>query len=241
MARTVSGHLVLKPGDLQLSTAVVPGTQRKVTLADWALPVMLDFLRRWNEHPALGGGRLSLVKVGPKGRLIGPLDSYAYRPARAADAYSDHCGYAVDIRYDVLRADNKRHMTRAETRAVRELLADYDGALAWGGDYQRLIDEMHVYVAPGQGARTFAALRLKLLIDKDGTRVVKKPKPTKGWTRLTEDTWQRKAPAEHAKRGVLRRKGWRFRYVRVVTNASGTYLVTRLGNYYKAENTKRGV
>jgi hypothetical protein len=240
VARTVSGHLVQTPGSGELQTAVVPGTLRKVTLVGWALPVMLDFLRRWNAHPALGGGRLSLVKVGPKGRLIGPLDSFAYRPARAADAYSDHCGYAVDIRYDVLKADNQRHMTRAETRAVRELLAEYDGALAWGGDYQRLIDEMHVYVAPGETAKTFAALRLRLRINSDGTRIPKAAKPTKGRTTLTEDTWQRKAPAEHAKRGKLRRKGWTFGYSRVVKNASGTYLVTRFGSYYKAENTTRG-
>ena len=240
MALTVSGHKVLTPGDDVLETGVVPGTTRKVTLARWALPVMLDFLRRWQAHPALGGGRLSLTKTGARGHLIGPLDSYAYRAARAADAYSDHTGYAVDILYNILKADNQRHMTRAEERAVRELLADYGGALAWGGDYQRLIDEMHVYVAPGETARSFAALRLRLRINRDGTRTPKRPKPTKGRTTLTEDTWQRKAPAEHAKRGKLRRKGWSFRFVRVVKNASGTYLVTRFGSYYKAENTKRG-
>jgi hypothetical protein len=241
VARTVSGHPVLKPGSTDLATGIVPGSTRRITVAEWALPVLLDFLRRWQAHPSLGGGRLSLIKVGPKGRYVGPLDSYAYRPARAANAYSDHSGYAIDIRYDVLRADNKRHMTRAETRAVRELLADYGGALGWGGDYQRLIDEMHVYVAPGQTARTFAALRLKLAINPDGTRVARKP--TKGVTYVADNQWTiaRKRPSLHAEHaGKLRAPGFRIRYVKVVVADGETWLVTRFGNHYLADKTTRG-
>lgn len=241
MARTVSGHTPLHPSSPNLATGIVPGTSRKITAAAWALPVLLDFLRRWNADPDLGGGRFPLNKLGPKGRPIGPVDSYAYRQARAAASYSDHAGYAIDVRYDILKADNRRHMTPRETKAVHALLAGYGGALAWGGDYERLIDEMHIYVAPGETARSFAALRLKLGINSDGTRTVRKPKPTKGKTSLTEPTLQRRAPGEHAPHGKLRPKGWTFRYVRVVGKGQDTYLVTRFGSYYKAANTTRGI
>lgn len=243
MARTVSGHPVIEPGAPNLVTGVVPGTTRRVTLVRWALPVMLDFLRRWQEHPALGGGRLSLTRVGPKGRLIGPLDSYAYRQARAASSYSDHTGYAVDVLYNILRADNQRHMTAAETKAVRELLADYDGALAWGGDYQRLIDEMHVYVAPGETAKTFAALRLRLRINSDGTRApAPKPKPTRGRATVIDSRGAavRREPGGHTRQVKRRAKGETFTYtaVRVVNGVA--YLRTLAGNWVRSSRTSRG-
>jgi hypothetical protein len=241
--RTVSGHPVLEPGAPNLATGTVPGTNRRITVARWALPVMLDFLRRWQEHPALGGGRLSLNRLGPKGRPIGPVDSYAYRQARAASSYSDHTGYAFDVLYNILRADNKRHMTAAETKAVRELLKDYDGALAWGGDYQHLIDEMHVYVAPGETAKTFAALRLRLRINSDGTRVPKpKPKPTKGRATVVHPLG---APVRREPGGdspIVRRrpKGSRFTYTAVRYVDDVAYLRLLSGNYVRSSKTSRG-
>lgn len=162
MATTVSGHPVLTATSPDLAVGLVPGSTMKVRAAAWALPVLLDFERRWQAHPDLGRGRLNLS--------TGLNGSYAYRQANAADAFSDHCGYAVDNRYDVLKPDNRRHMTDREQAAVRQLLKDYGGALKWGGDYQRLIDEMHVYVAPGQNAATFRALRNRLGIQPNGTR-----------------------------------------------------------------------
>lgn len=137
---TVSGHAALKDGDPHLRTVGVAGG-RNITVADWAAPMFQQFLQQWQDDPALGKGRFTLTK--------GPLDSYEYRQARASKGISDHAGYAVDIRYDVLEADNKRHMTNSEQAAVHRILGGFGGRLKWGGDFERLIDEMHVYVAPG--------------------------------------------------------------------------------------------
>ena len=172
MVATLSGHLALRNDDPSLVMGTVPGSTMRIRVADWTLAVFLDFERRWQDHELLGRGRFNLS--------AGLSGSFNYRPAREADEVSDHAGYAVDNRYDVLKADGQRHMTTAERGAVHALLADYGGALAWGGDYQRIVDEMHVYAAPGQTPATFAALRARLRILDDGTRETTK------WTAVTK-------------------------------------------------------
>ncbi len=185
MGVTISGH---QSPPSRVISGRVPGTRcvrrplgRSITAVDWALPLFLDYCRRWQLHPALGGGRLTLNKGGP-------LDSFAARPARAGGgAVSDHDGYAIDIRYDILKADNREHMTHAENVAVGHLLADYNGAIAWGGptaaaskanpgqsvgQYNHLIDEMHHYIAPGVNRTEALAVARKLGIRSDGTRNV---------------------------------------------------------------------
>jgi len=134
---TISGH---RAPPENLKTFSVAGG-RTIDVADWSGPMFQSFLEQWQNSPQLGGNRLSLN--------TGPLDSYEYRTARAAGGVSDHAGYAIDIRYDILEADNKRHMSDAEQSSVHNILSGMGGKLKWGGDYQRLIDEMHVYVAPG--------------------------------------------------------------------------------------------
>lgn len=192
MTTTVSGHAVPPVGGV--ATVPVPGTGRRVTLARWAAPLLLDLLRRWQAHPDLGGGRLSL--------LTGPLGGYNPRPARAGHGRaSDHWGYAVDVRYDVLAADNREHMTRAENEAVRGLLADYAGAIAWGGPtaaasranpgrsvgrYSRLIDEMHLYIAPGTTPARAQAVQRRLGIRADGTRTTTPTTPEETDVALTD-------------------------------------------------------
>jgi hypothetical protein len=78
----------------------------------------------------------------------GPLDGWNYRQARAADGFSNHAsGTACDARYDILKADDKAHMTKVETDTLKRILARYvtgDGhhvisnGYLWGKT-----DEMH--------------------------------------------------------------------------------------------------
>lgn len=192
MVATLSGHLALTNDDPSLVVGTVPGSTMRIRVADWTLAVFLDFERRWQDHELLGRGRLNLS--------VGLSGSYAFRQAREAQDVSDHAGYALDNRYDVLKADGQRHMTTAERGAVHALLADYGGALAWGGDYQRVVDEMHVYAAPGQTPATFAALRARLRILDDGTRETSQwTKVTKWWRTGVYDLKSEKSP----------RLGWR--------------------------------
>lgn len=141
---TVSGHEALKEGDSRLVTFTVAG--RSVTVSAEYEQLFTDFLAAWDQDPTLGQGRLNISKG------IGPVDSYEYRKARESEKWSDHAGYAVDIRYDILKAPDgsgAKYMTSAEEEATRALLRRFP-ALGWGGDYQPASrDEMHFYVAAG--------------------------------------------------------------------------------------------
>jgi len=147
---TISGHPALQDGDPHLKTFSVAGG-RSITVADWAGPIFQDFLKQWQEDPLLGNngaGPLTLTK--------GPLDSWEYRPGRMTkDKISDHAGYAVDIRYDVLQAPDestgigKHYMSSEQQAEAHKILAGFSGKLGWGGDYGKAVDEMHVFIAPG--------------------------------------------------------------------------------------------
>lgn len=157
-----------------LATGAVPGTKQRVTMQRDVLPLFLAFLADWNR---------TVMPLDATGEL-GP-DGWSYRPARTGDGLSNHAsGTAVDIRYDVLRADRRRHMTAAQVDAVHRLLAKYvdgDGrrVLGWGGDWSDAnVDEMHVELAQSwavgaRGRRTvkadvFAVIK-RLGIRPDGT------------------------------------------------------------------------
>lgn len=226
MVATLSGHLALKNDDPSLVLGTVPNSTMRIRVADWALAVMLDFERRWQDHELLGRGRFNLS--------TGLSGSYNYREARAADDVSDHAGYALDNRYDVLLPDGKAHMTTAERGAVQDLLADYDGALGWGGFYRNKIDEMHVFVAPGQTPASFAALRERLHILDDGTR------ETSRWTVVTR--WPRTGvydlKSERSPRLGWRKRGSSIEYIDVERDAKGRlWLETPGHNWILAKAT----
>lgn len=139
MATSLNGWTAVPPAlaPVRLKTITVPGTKRKVRVARAAAPLFAAFLADWHR---LMPDRLKLDE--------GPLDGYAYRKPRAADGYSNHAsGTAVDARYDVLKADGKRHMTVPERRILKQILdrfvtADGHHVLA-NGYLWKNCDEMH--------------------------------------------------------------------------------------------------
>ena len=142
MARSLNGWP--QAGYADLSFGVVPGTSKKVTLRRDVLPLFLAYLADWHT---------TVMPIDVPGAL-GP-DGWAVRQARTGAGLSNHAsGTAVDVRYDVLKADHKRHMTRAQINAVHALLAKYvtsDGrrVFGWGGDWKvgLYCDEMHTELA----------------------------------------------------------------------------------------------
>jgi len=107
----------------------------------------------------------------------GPVDGWEYRDPRLASGnrLSNHAsGTAVDLRYDVLLADQQRHMTDAERATMEKLLDTYvleDGRriFRWGG-YWNAVDEMHTEIAPGMTRADVKAVIKRLRIDDAGTR-----------------------------------------------------------------------
>jgi hypothetical protein len=146
-----------------LARRVVPGTGRAVTLQVDALPLFLAFLADWHK---------TVMPIDGKPTYLGP-DGWEYREARTGAGLSNHAsGTAVDVRYDVLKADHQRHMTDAQIAAVHRLLDKYvdkDGrrVFGWGGDWKVGVycDEMHTELAQSWaiGARGRATTKADVL------------------------------------------------------------------------------
>lgn len=135
----------------RLKTITVPGTNRKVRVSRAAAPLFAAFLADWHQQmPA----RLKLDE--------GPVDGWTYRAARRASRFSNHAsGTAVDCRYDVLKADGKKHMTPAERAVLKRILSRYvtsDGHHVLANGYVwNNCDEMHTELSQawdrGNGAK----------------------------------------------------------------------------------------
>ena len=176
MGTSLNGWPAIPPAlaPVRLRTITVPGTKRTIRLAKGCAALFAAFLADWNEEmPA----RLKLDQ--------GPVDGWNYRAARAANGFSNHAsGTACDVRYDVLKADDKQHMTKAETDTLKRILARYvtaDGhhvlanGYAWGK-----VDEMHTELSQSfdhkNGAKRDTTHKdvdeviARLHIDKNGVR-----------------------------------------------------------------------
>lgn len=184
---TVGGWPTIeKPYDSRLAVGKVPGTNLSIRMRKEVLPVFLAFLAEVNK------------KVIPLKN--GPLDGWTYRKARAVDAFSQHAGgVATDMRYDILKADRKIHMTDTQHKAMHKLLDKYvtsngKRVFGWGGDWTpgKFADEMHVEAiqnwSPGSQGKNatvddFRNVQKRLRIRNDGTvsavgQVVNIVKPT---------------------------------------------------------------
>jgi hypothetical protein len=113
----------------------------------------------------------------------GPVDGWNYRTSRLTTGLSNHSsGTAVDVRYDVLKADNKHHMTAEETKTLKAILARYvtaDGHHVLANGYAwKSCDEMHTELSQGWDvgakrdttAADVAQVIKRLNINKDGIR-----------------------------------------------------------------------
>lgn len=173
MATTLNGWTAITSRlDPRLRTIKIPGTSRSVTVRRSAAPLFAAFLADWHkEMPA----RLKLDK--------GYLGGWVYRYSRFSKGLSNHSsGTAVDVRWDVLHADNKRHMTDEERKVLSRILARYvtaDGhhVLANGAFWDHC-DEMHTELSQGWdvGAKRYTTQKdvdnviKRLGIDRAGNR-----------------------------------------------------------------------
>lgn len=164
MPTSINGYPVLSGwGDNRLKKFTVPGTRKSVWLRADIAPVILAFLSEVDKTV------LDLDK--------GPLDGFVRRPSRYNTRWSNHAsGTAIDFRYDVLKADRRRHMTRIQTRQMQALLNKYvvktglrkKRLFIWGGDW-RAVDEMHLEIALGVSVSDVKKAMEQLGIRADGT------------------------------------------------------------------------
>lgn len=161
--------------DRHLKWMTIPTVGRQILVNRIAARAFAAFYADWER---LMTKRLTLT--------TGPLDAWEYREARQASGLSNHAGgVAVDVRYDILKADGKAHMTARESKIVRKLLDVYvtpDGRriFGWGGDWSPgSVDEMHLEIAQGwaigAGGQDITPQDVKdcikhLRIKRDGTR-----------------------------------------------------------------------
>jgi len=150
---TVSGHRPLHEGDPELTSISTPyPDDGNLKFASYAAPYFKSFFDMFQKNPDLGGSRLNLYNGHP-------LDAYQYRMARYhKDKVSDHAGYAVDVRDDIMTANGQQDLTNTERSAFVNVLSKFNGFLSWGGipgqpygppDPSTPVDEMHVFVTAG--------------------------------------------------------------------------------------------
>lgn len=160
MATSINGYPVLGPRSSYLSTKRVPGTTKSVRLRSDIQPVFLALL-----------SEIDKTVINLDG---GPLDGYAYRYSRYVTKWSNHSsGTATDMRYDVLKADHRRHMSSAQRAQMNRLLNKYvingKKVFTWGGNWSsRAMDEMHLEISRGVTVKDVKALQAKLRIDSNG-------------------------------------------------------------------------
>lgn len=173
MANSLNGWPVIKQwADPRLRAIKIPGTKRTVRLRRAVAPVFAAFLADWHaEMPK----RLNLNE--------GPVDGWNYRESRYTKSFSNHAsGTAVDLRYDVLKPDGKRHMSASEMKILNRILDRYvtlDGHRIFAnGEWWNKADGMHTELSQSwdRGAKRNTTLKdvkevQKLLgIDKNGNR-----------------------------------------------------------------------
>jgi hypothetical protein len=161
--------------DPRLVWITVPGTHTRLLLRREVAPVFAAALADVNRHViALDGG---------------PCAGWNYRPARTGAGLSNHAGgVAADVRWDVLKADHRRHMTGAQIAAMHAILNHYvtsrgKRVFGWGGDWKvgAYCDEMHLEVGqawqPGVGSFVSAAdfLDVQHRLRIDATGVARRP------------------------------------------------------------------
>jgi len=125
--------------DPRLRLYVIPGANRRIWLRDGAAGFVLAHFCLWFHE------------------RIQPLDKdkqyddwgYAYRPINGSSDWSNHAGgLAVDL--NALKHPQGRRQTFVhhwkERRIRRRLARLYQHLIRWGGEYERVPDEMHYEV-----------------------------------------------------------------------------------------------
>ena len=141
MATSLNGWTAIEHiNDPALTLITIPGMKRQVRVATAAAPLFAAFLADWERLMP------TRLKLDP-----GPVDGWNYRQSRVSTGLSNHSsGTAVDCRYDVLKADNNRHMTVQEQQILKGILSVYkthDGHHVLANGYVwtpgKFCDEMH--------------------------------------------------------------------------------------------------
>lgn len=138
MARSQNGY---EANDRSLvSSRLIPGTQVRLTVRNGpAGDLLLYAAGRWDkEVEDIDNGRGGLDDWG-----------YAERPIRGGTELSNHAsGTAIDLNATKhpLGVAAIRTFTTDQIKAIRQIMADCDGTLRWGGDYSGRPDPMHVEV-----------------------------------------------------------------------------------------------
>jgi hypothetical protein len=159
MARhTLNGWAEITPAQApsHLVTVAIPGTKSHIRTIPLLAPLWACVLMDVDTHIlALDGG-------------LGP-DCWVDRTAHGANGLSNHASAsAVDCRYDVFKADHRRHCSPGQITAAHAILAHYTTdrgkrVLGWGGDWKvgTACDEMHWEIGqawePGVGSMVTAA------------------------------------------------------------------------------------
>jgi hypothetical protein len=132
----------------------VPGTKVDVTVKRGDAGYLLLHLASWFD-----------LHVEDIDNARGALDDWGYaeRPIRgSATEISNHAsGTAIDLNATKHPLGKRGTFTRAQTKAIRAQLKEYDGCIRWGGDYSGRADEMHFEIVRPLAACSTVARKLR--------------------------------------------------------------------------------
>lgn len=145
----------------------IAGTSVKVVLRRGDVSVvLLEFLRRYNAE-------VEKLRQSDTG-------GYAYRRVRGASSLSNHAsGTAVDVCWRKHPLGASGTYSVRQIRAVRHILADFNGVLRWGRDYRGRKDPMHFEINKGSGSVRAVANKFRARHGRGPGPAANKPAPVK--------------------------------------------------------------
>ena len=88
--------------------------------------------------------------------------AYAHRNVRGSEAVSNHAsGTAIDLNATRHVLGARDTFTPTQMQEIRNIMAEYDGVVRWGGDYRGRADEMHFEIVGSQAEVQAVADRLR--------------------------------------------------------------------------------
>lgn len=164
MPNSLNGWTVLKPGSTLLDNKRIPSVNRTLTMRGSVLPLFLALAYDYHYWVAdLDNGATD-------------EGAYAYRQARAANAWSNHAsGTAMDLDWSREGAQNsalgKAYFARPDVKkAIATLKVIYGDVIDWGGDWRTFKDYMHWEIKPGTSQSEVTKLIQHLGIRSNGVR-----------------------------------------------------------------------
>jgi hypothetical protein len=176
----------------QTTVWTIPGTTRRIRLAKGNPGLILVDFAAWFDK--------AIENIDPEHAQLDDW-GYAERTIRGSSTtLSNHAsGTAMDLNAVRHPMGVRGTFTAEQATRIRARLAQYDGAIRWGGDYTSRPDEMHFEINTSAAHVAEVAQRIR-----DG-RIGTEEDPMPTADEIADANWNRELPVYDGKKGETRR------------------------------------